>query len=668
MSVLTPKRVFQVVVLFLSVAVSAYANNPSPRHLSRMVFDATMGEAVLFGGRGTVDTATGVAHSIDETWLLQGSRWSQRFPAVHPEGRSAHSMVYDSKRGRVILFGGFTDPEVTTGLPVFHNDTWAWQNGEWTKLEVGASPAARYSAGMAYDSDRDVVVLFGGIGYAADNKTNENLFDTWEFDGTSWHQLGVTSSGPKVAKPIMEYDPSRKQMLLVGVNESSAPVMYIQNPETSAWAAPSPAPEKLPTCTNEGAMAYQSHVQKIAFLGGICISDTPAADEVWEWNGSNWVKVTTTTVDRATGTAFYYDQLTSRITMFGGVTFGTTTPRSTVQTYANGLWGFNLITYRPRPRSLAGMSTTDPTTGEIWLYGGLNEYSSGYNGDFWRYAGNGQWHPILVEGTGSPTASCVTPQATFDSNRSRWILSCYGSELYEWDGATWKSFVNQNPEPNSRRFFSLAYDATLKKTVLFGGYDDASGNYRQDTWTWDGTKWAEVKNTRPPHRSNASMWFDPVVKKVVVYGGVGRPNLDTKVSRYDDMWSFDGNGWTKLTPATTPGPRLGAQFAVNPETNKVLLFGGLRAELAADNSTKRQFYDNDTWEWNGSTWTQLNPAVRPDVRENGAMAWDPVRKELILLAGYSGGFFRADLWVWDAANSNWKPLIFGNARRRASGQ
>jgi hypothetical protein len=200
---------------------------------------------------------------------------------------------------------------------------------------------------------------------------------------------------------------------------------------------------------------------------------------------------------------------------------------------------------------------------------------------------------------------------------------------------------------------------------LFGGYDDTSGNFRQDTWLWDGTNWTEVKNARPPHRSLTSMWYDPNLKKVVIYGGVGRANADQKVTRYDDMWSFDGNGWTKLSVATTPGPRVGAQYAINPNTNKLLLFGGLRAEKI-DDTTTRQWYDNDTWEWNGasSTWTKLSPATAPPTRENAAMAWDPVRGEMTLFGGFNAGYYLSDLWVWNG--NNWVPTITSLSRRRAA--
>jgi len=662
MSVLTPKRVFAVVVLLL-LAASALANNPSPRTLARMAFDEHTGETVLFGGRGTLDQATGVIHSNAETWLLSGLRWAQRFPTTSPSARAAHSMVYDSKRNRVILFGGFTDPDSPTGLPTFHNDTWVWENGNWTEINTPNRPEPRYYSGIAYDSDRDRVVLYGGVVYTSDNKTTQAVYDTWEFDGTDWTRVESTGA-QKAGKPALAYDQSRKQMLLVGLNDVLATTMFIYDAESKTWKSPSPAPDKLPSCANEGMMAYQKHKKTIGYVGGTCTADTPTADELWEWNGTTWVKATINAVDRITGAAFTYDSLTYRMLLFGGIIFGGSSPNSSMQMLFNNVWSYNLLTYRPRPRSL-GALRTDSANGTAWLYGGLNEYSTGYTGDFWRYDGAGQWLPITVDGNGPPSG-CVTPLSAYDSNRSRFVVVCYGAELFEWNGSAWTSFSSVKSHPSTRRFASMTYDETLKKVVLFGGYDDATGNYKQDTWTWDGTNWAEVKNNRPPNRGVTSMWYDPNIRKVVIYGGVGRNNADQKVTRYDDMWSFDGNGWTQLSVQTTPGPRLGAQIGVDPNSKKLLLFGGLRAEKV-DDKTTRQYFDNDFWQWDGSnnTWTKLEPATKPAARENGMMTWDPVLGQMVLFGGYAEGFYLSDLWSWNG--TNWTPQINSTGRRRAAG-
>ena len=74
------------------------------------------------------------------------------------------------------------------------------------------------------------------------------------------------------------------------------------------------------------------------------------------------------------------------------------------------------------------------------------------------------------------------------------------------------------------------------------------------------------------------MWFDPVLHKTVLFGGIGRPRPSDRLQRYNDMWSLDSTGWTQVKPTTLPNTRYGAQVAVDPRTGHAILFGGLRED------------------------------------------------------------------------------------------
>jgi len=76
-------------------------------------------------------------------------------------------MVYDSARGRVVLFGGYGSP------PVF-GDTWEWDGSNWVERTPATSPTDRYGHEMVYDHARGRVVLFGGV-YV------DTLNDMWEY-------------------------------------------------------------------------------------------------------------------------------------------------------------------------------------------------------------------------------------------------------------------------------------------------------------------------------------------------------------------------------------------------------------------------------------------------------------------------------------------------------
>src|SRR5262245_26789082 len=70
--------------------------------------------------------------------------------------------------------------------------------GSWTPL----APGPRINHAMVYDSVRGRVVLFGGI--ARDNTSEYG--DTWEWDGFRWERVATNGPAPR-SKHAMAYDP-----------------------------------------------------------------------------------------------------------------------------------------------------------------------------------------------------------------------------------------------------------------------------------------------------------------------------------------------------------------------------------------------------------------------------------------------------------------------------
>ncbi len=148
---------------------------PPARQGHVMVFDERRGRVVVFGGLGT-GPAGQRPPALGDTWEFDGERWKQCSVDDGPMARSGAGAAYDSRRGRVVIFGGVSDSG-------FVNDTWAWDGEAWAKL-ADTGPEARGMGYMAYDKSRDRIVMFGGRkGYP-----NGDLNDTWEWDGTGWRR------------------------------------------------------------------------------------------------------------------------------------------------------------------------------------------------------------------------------------------------------------------------------------------------------------------------------------------------------------------------------------------------------------------------------------------------------------------------------------------------
>ena len=625
------RSLFLSILSFLIAAPALFAANPSARFRSPLQYVPSIGRAVLFGGSTAIDSGTKLSYELHDTWEWSGGRWNQRFPAHAPGARSGHDLVYDSLRERLVLFGGHA------GKTDF-NDTWLYKNNDWTRIETADSPSVRQLAGAAYDPIRDRIVLFGGSQLAADGKTSVSLHDTWEFDGTTWRQ--ILADGPAVSKPLMAYDSKRNQVVMLSINDKFETQMHVYDPATTSWKPVTPA--ALPPCVNEGMLTYSDGDEALLYTGGVCTTSTPTED-TYEFDGATWNKIEVTThAGRVFGGGLTYVPEVGSALLYGGASTSGI-PRSNTFLYNSKAWLEISDSHDPGPRSLFSF-TADPANKAIWMLGGIND--TGALLDFWKYQ-NGTWSSAPLDG--GPTG-CSYPNAAYDSDRQKLVVLCDGSGTFEWDGEAWKKFESLKEAPRARRLSSMVYDANLKKTVLFGGYDT---NYIDETWTWDGTVWSRQKRNPAPPRALMAMWYDPTLKRTVLYGGIGRLTSQDVLTRFSDMWSFDGNGWTEIKPvAGTPGARYGAQVAVDPRTSKVELFGGLR--LDTNGLIQTQVYADDTWEFDGSAWTKIATDGMPDARENGRMDFDYSRNEMVLFGGYAGHYF-SDVWtlnggVWRVRN------------------
>ena len=168
-----------------------------------------------FGGVTAIDLATGQAYNPNGTWEFDGTRWIRRFPGGdQPPGRSSHIMVYDSNRDRIVMFGGRSGNDLLDDTWLYRGD---WFNREWVRLDTPNAPVARQFAAAAFDPLRDRTILFGGQRLVEDAEGNlsfSDVYDTWEFDGTTWTR--VLENGPELRKPVLAYDAARDELILLG--------------------------------------------------------------------------------------------------------------------------------------------------------------------------------------------------------------------------------------------------------------------------------------------------------------------------------------------------------------------------------------------------------------------------------------------------------------------
>ena len=100
--------------------------------------------------------------------------------------------------------------------------------------------------------------------------------------------------------------------------------------------------------------------------------------------------------------------------------------------------------------------------------------------------------------------------------------------------------------------------------------------------------------------------------------------------------------------APEPPGRARIQVAYDPEHKKIVLFGGDQLDRVLA----------DTWLYDCATrtWEQKFPKACPSPRAGYVCAWLPKAKQVVLAGGYSRDWLPQEIWTYDVAANEWRPL------------
>jgi hypothetical protein len=177
------------------------------------------------------------------------------------------------------------------------------------------------------------------------------------------------------------------------------------------------------------------------------------------------------------------------------------------------------------------------------------------------------------------------------------------NELWEYDYSHWTllNFAG----PSGRVDFGMCYDNFSNNIVLFGG-KDSLGNYLGDTWILSDTGWVQLNISGPSPRAGFAMAIN-CNHEIILFGVA-----DGQIS-FGETWKFNGTDWTFISDEG-PSARIYADMACDPALSYLILFGGL------DLNTGQAL--NDTWEWYGTTWYQVDMGYGPDARFGHMMGYN----------------------------------------------
>lgn len=292
------------------------------------------------------------------------------------------------------------------------------------------------------------------------------------------------------------------------------------------------------------------------------------------------------------------------------------------------------------------MAAYDTAREQVVLFGGL---ATGWEGsafsDTWLWNGS-TWSGALPVTSPSPRFAAAMAD---DAARGEVVLfggedyrSALLSDTWVWNGTSWRETCGPGAAPcgpTPRAVHAMAYDGERKRVVMFGGgktlvkpTDLHAGSALSETWEWDGATWRATCGATSatacaiPGLRGASMAYDPVRKRIVLYGGEG-DRVGNDASYVDRVWEYDGLSWSKREEiANVPSPRSFASMTYDSKRARVLLHGGL-AGLGRDHLL-------DTWEYDGNCWKDVtNPQSPAPARGIFASSYDAARTELVVFGG-----------------------------------
>jgi len=277
-------------------------------------------------------------------------------------------------------------------------------------------------------------------------------------------------------------------------------------------------------------------------------------------------------------------------------------------------------TGNPPPLAHSGFAYNTQSN-EAVVFGGITKDK--WSNETWIWDGN--WHKA-----DSATKPPAREKVGMAYDESRNVMVIFGGmmnkdifdDTWEWDGKNWK-LINPIHKPTARCCHAMAYDSIQKRVLLYGGWNQSTGEFFNDTWEWDGKDWIELPSGEAPlTAAHTLVNFSSMGKVFATPIGV------------NNTWEWDGNAWHQINSHPSP-PRADGRNAYDSKYGRVIFFGGIK---------DGKLFLNDTWIFNGQEWNLLNITAQPPARYAPIMFYDVKRQSVILYGGAGSGGVVNDTW------------------------
>ena len=268
----------------------------------------------------------------------------------------------------------------------------------------------------------------------------------------------------------------------------------------------------------------------------------------------------------------------------------------------------------------------DPGGSSVVVYGGEDPgTSTTIFGDTWVYTPATGWVAKCGSSVAGATADCgpgLRSSGAMATGPNGPILfggsatgidggsSAPMSDTWVWQHDAWTQVCADGAcGPTGRYFPGLGGNGS--QVVMFGGL--TTGGLADDTWVFDGTTWTETCGTGTPTdcgvpgRLGATIGWDG--HEFVMFGGAPQAASDIG-DPTDDTWTFDGTTWTQVCGTSIghpcgPGPRALAGMALQRQSDATLQ-GAVLAGGGSLFGGGVQTLNRDTWLFRAGAWSELS--------------------------------------------------------------
>jgi hypothetical protein len=508
---------------------------PGPRRGHTAIYDPVRDRMLVFAGNNAslVD--------LSDVWALSLSgtpAWTQITPAgTPPQARGWHTAIYDPVRDRMVVFGGYDWP--TTGS---FGDTWSLAlsgTPTWSPLAASGSVSARNSHSAIYDPVGDRMVVYGG--YADPDNPLKLSVLAFAGGGPAWSQITPAGTAPPMLRDGAAgvYDaPNQRIVYYAGIDPDFANVWAVTLSGTPTWSAIAPVGT---SGRRQGPTLYDSARDRMVVLTGGSGTLVPwalslAGEPAWSRTvpGGDAFPV-------GGFMAAIYDPNRDRAVVFAS--YNVDPPEIWTLDFATSVWSRIIPAGTPPTQRYAVSAIYDPMRDRMIVFGG-SIGGGQFTNEAWAINFGAQTSWAEIPTAGGPPAARDGHIAIYDSDRDDMVIFggedawfSYVRDAWKLDlgSNTWTEIVPVAGLPSDHIAMSGIYDAPRERLLFFGG---ANPNLTtSELWALSlagPPVWTLLAPAGliPPERVTPGMIHDPVRDRVIINGG------NIAGDNYDDTWAY----------------------------------------------------------------------------------------------------------------------------------